>query len=130
MFRWLPWLFLLPCICTFPRFQPLHARRSTLVLFLTKKALLAVSTPQDSLDARSIVRHFVRPVTQVGIAGLPPRLQEILPEMDLGNQAHRKRFEDAIRGFQHGAGIDAAAMTRMYEAQTLWDEYMAESTSR
>ena len=50
--------------------------------------------------------------------------------MDLDNQAHRKRFEDAIRGFSHGAGIDAAAMNRMYEAQTLWDEYMAESTSR
>lgn len=68
--------------------------------------------------------------SQVGIAGLPDRLQEILPEMDLGNQAHRKRFEDAIRGFQHGAGIDAEAMNRMYEAQTLWDEYMAESASR
>lgn len=50
--------------------------------------------------------------------------------MDLGNQAHRERFEDAIRSFQHGAGIDAAAMNRMYQAQTLWDEYMAESTSR
>lgn len=66
----------------------------------------------------------------MGIAGLPKRLQKFLPEMDLGNQAHRKRFEDAIRGFQHGAGIDAAAMNRMYEAQTLWDEYMAESASR
>lgn len=67
---------------------------------------------------------------QVGIAGLPRRLQDLLPEMDLGNQAHRMRFEDAIRGFQHGDGIDSAAMNRMYEAQTLWDEYMADSTSR
>lgn len=66
----------------------------------------------------------------MGIAGLPQRLQEILPEMDLDNQAHRKRFDDTIRSFSHGAGIDDAAMNRMYEAQTLWDEYMAESTSR
>lgn len=61
---------------------------------------------------------------------MPLRLLEVLPEMDLSNKAHRKRFEDAINSFQHGAGIDAAAMNRMYEAQTLWDEYMAESASR
>lgn len=93
---------------------------------------VAISTPPPSST-----RAYIRPpnsmypyLSQVGIAGLPQRLQEILPEMDLDNKAHRKRFEDAISGFSHGAGIDAAAMNRMYEAQTLWDEYMAESASR
>ncbi|CAN0343829.1 unnamed protein product [Ectocarpus sp. 12 AP-2014] len=79
------------------------------------------------LNAPQSLLHLIN---KVGIAGLPQRLQEVLPEMDLSNMAHRKRFEDAINGFQHGAGIDAAAMNRMYEAQTLWDEYMAESASR
>lgn len=50
--------------------------------------------------------------------------------MDLGQEAHRRRFEDTINGFQHGGGIDSEAMGRMYEAQTLWDEYMAETTSQ
>ncbi|CAM9316161.1 unnamed protein product, partial [Hapterophycus canaliculatus] len=79
------------------------------------------------LNAPQSLLHLIN---KVGIAGLPDRLREVLPEMDLDNQAHRKRFEDAIKGFQHGAGIDAAAMNRMYEAQTLWDEYMADSASR
>ncbi|CBN76581.1 protein of unknown function DUF399 [Ectocarpus siliculosus] len=79
------------------------------------------------LNAPQSLLHLIN---KVGIAGLPQRLREVLPEMDLSNMAHRKRFEDAINGFQHGAGIDAAAMNRMYEAQTLWDEYMAESASR
>lgn len=49
--------------------------------------------------------------------------------MDLGKEAHRKRFVDAINTF-HFTGMDEAAMSRMYEAQTLWDEYMAETASR
>lgn len=61
--------------------------------------------------------------------GLPTKVRELLPEMDLGQEAHRRRFEETIGGFQHGGGIDDAAMTRLYEAQTLWDEYMAETTS-
>lgn len=64
------------------------------------------------------------------MSGLPKRLRPILPEMDLGQEAHRLRFENAINAFPHGAALDADAMNRMYEAQTLWDEYMAESASR
>lgn len=64
------------------------------------------------------------------MAGLPKRIKDILPEIDLDQEPHRRRFEDTIKGFQHGAGIDSEAMGRMYEAQTLWDEYMAETTSQ
>ncbi|CAN0046958.1 unnamed protein product, partial [Ectocarpus fasciculatus] len=96
--------------------------------------LVGLNAPQSLLHlinkaSKHARRRRIRR-NSVGIAGLPQRLLEVLPEMDLSNKAHRKRFEDAINGFQHGAGIDAAAMNRMYEAQTLWDEYMAESASR
>lgn len=65
------------------------------------------------------------------MAGLPKKMRDILPEMDLGQQAHRQRFEDTINGFQHGGAVmDPAAMRRLYEAQTLWDEYMAETASK
>lgn len=76
-------------------------------------------------------RLFHRLAGQLGMAGLPKQVTEILPEMDLGQEAHRRRFEETINGFQHGgAAIDDDAMSRMYEAQTLWDEYMAESASK
>lgn len=61
--------------------------------------------------------------------GLPKQLREVLPEMDLEQEAHRRRFVDTISGFQHGMDIDGDAMDRMYQAQTLWDEYMAETAS-
>ena len=64
------------------------------------------------------------------MAGLPQRVKEVLPEMDLGQESHRRRFEETINGFQHGRGMDSEAMGRMYEAQTLWDEYMAETASQ
>lgn len=56
----------------------------------------------------------------------------LLPEMDLGQVLHRQRFEDSINSFAgaHGGGMDIGAMDRMYQAQTLWDEYMAETASR
>eukprot|EP00904_Undaria_pinnatifida_P011366 jgi/Undpi1/735/HiC_scaffold_10.g04199.m1 len=69
-------------------------------------------------------------INKVGMAGLPQRVKEVLPEMDLGQESHRRRFEETINGFQHGRGMDSEAMGRMYEAQTLWDEYMAETASQ
>lgn len=75
-------------------------------------------------------QSLLKLINRVGMEGLPKRIKEVLPEMDLGQEAHRRRFEDTINGFQHGEGIDSAAMGRMYEAQTLWDEYMAETTSQ
>lgn len=77
-----------------------------------------------------LLSRFYFCVFQVGMAGLPKRIKDVLPEMDLGREAHRRRFEDTINGFQHGERIDSEAMGRMYEAQTLWDEYMAETTSQ
>ena len=67
---------------------------------------------------------------QVGVDGLPQQIKDVMPDMDLGQEKHRKRFEETISGFQHGRDIDEAQMTRMYQAQTLWDEYMAETASK
>ncbi|CAM9891242.1 unnamed protein product, partial [Sphacelaria rigidula] len=71
-------------------------------------------------------------VNKVGIEKLPKRIMALLPEMDLGQVLHRQRFEDSINSFAgaHGGGMDIGAMDRMYQAQTLWDEYMAETASR
>lgn len=66
-------------------------------------------------------------VVKNGLDGLPPSLKQLLPEVDLGDARHRLQFLSAMRANGHDA--DPTTMARMYEAQTLWDEYMAESAS-
>ncbi|CAN0444377.1 unnamed protein product, partial [Discosporangium mesarthrocarpum] len=68
-------------------------------------------------------------VSKVGLDGLPRELRQLLPEMDLGQTAHRHRFKEAMEAFPHGE-TDDATFQRMYESQTLWDEYMADTASR
>jgi hypothetical protein len=48
-----------------------------------------------------------------------------------GNAKHRSQFEAAIgvSGGTHGM-FSKEALQHMYEAQSLWDEYMAESVAR
>lgn len=61
---------------------------------------------------------------------MPKDIQAVMPEMDLSQERHRERFEESMRMFPHGTALDEAAMDRMYQAQTLWDEYMAETASK
>jgi len=68
-------------------------------------------------------------VAHGGIESVPSWLQELLPEMDLSQRQHRRRFEDTLRmqnahreRAQPHPGLDHA-----YTAQVLWDEYMADS---
>ena len=60
-----------------------------------------------------------------------PELRRILPQrMDLANEAHRVRFENTIASASSSMGRpvpEAASMQRLYEVQTLWEEYMADS---
>ena len=60
-----------------------------------------------------------------------PELLRILPQrMDLANVAHRVRFENNIASASSSMGRpvpEAASMQRLYEVQTLWEEYMADS---
>jgi uncharacterized iron-regulated protein len=66
--------------------------------------------------------------SQLGYANLPNRLKEVLPDVDLNVQKHKDQFYALIGG--HGEGQrNIAALERMYETQTLWDEYMAESAA-
>lgn len=74
-------------------------------------------------------RELVSLVGKHGIAGLPADFAPYLPEMDLGNEKHYARFTEAI-GASHGPAMPEGKLARMYEAQTLWDEYMAESIAR
>ena len=52
--------------------------------------------------------------------------------MDLHNATHYQRFTDALAaaGASHGSRVPQEKLAKMYEAQTLWDEYMAESAAK
>ena len=76
--------------------------------------------------------RLVAMVANNGLGNLPSELQPFLPEMDLKNEQHYKRFETAMMAAGHGhsggeAMMETQNMRRSYEAMTLWDEYMAAS---
>jgi uncharacterized iron-regulated protein len=68
-------------------------------------------------------------VGQVGLVNLPPKLKKLLPDVDLGVTKHREQFEAAIGAFGGHPDMKEEAFSRMYQVQTLWDEYMAESAA-
>ena len=68
-------------------------------------------------------------VGEVGLANVPSKLKSLLPNIDLGVAKHREQFEAAIGAFGGHGSMSSDAFTRMYEVQTLWDEYMAESAA-
>ena len=83
----------------------------------------------------------VQAVSRVGLAGVAPQLRDYLPEVDLTNSEHRRRFVEAIGGKiddetgailpperegLHGP-MSVADVQRSYEAMALWDEFMASS---
>eukprot|EP01041_Mallomonas_annulata_P009966 gene9966-20727_t len=67
-------------------------------------------------------------VGQQGLEALPPKLKALLPHVDLTNVQHKQLFYNAIRLSGH-VPSNREALDRMYQAQTLWDEYMAESAA-
>ena len=68
-------------------------------------------------------------VGEVGLANVPSKLRNLLPNIDLGVVKHREQFEAAIGAFGGHGTMSSDAFNRMYEVQTLWDEYMAESAA-
>lgn len=77
--------------------------------------------------------QVVEYVASFGLEEIPQNLKELLPAIDLSNQMHKERFISAIsESSGHGDAVSNEStvfMNRLYEAQTLWDEYMAESAS-
>jgi uncharacterized iron-regulated protein len=67
-----------------------------------------------------------RYVSAFGLDGLPQSIQALLPAVDLANAKHRQMFMEAITGSTVHSDEN---LERMYQTQTLWEEYMAQSVS-
>jgi uncharacterized iron-regulated protein len=76
--------------------------------------------------ALNVQRDLVRKVAQSGIEGLSPEDKKKLPKMDLTDQSHRAYIKSIYKGHQDGSAKD---FKKFYEAQSLWDEGMAETLS-
>ena len=82
---------------------------------------------------------IVKAVAKKGLAKLPSSQREQLPELDLANVKHRTWFDaqmasiDAHGGHTHGKSLSPAEQKardqRIYTAQVLWDETMAETAT-
>ncbi len=85
----------------------------------------AVRTSHLPLRGLNIPRDWVRTVARSGFEGLDADAKaQLPPKMDLTNKLHRQVYDALIGGHPMG---DAASMDRMYAAQVLWDEAMADS---
>lgn len=67
-------------------------------------------------------------VSAVGFEQLPGQIKKLMPEVDFNVESHLQYFVQSMRGSTH-MSESSESFRRMYEAQTLWDEYMAESAS-
>jgi len=74
----------------------------------------------------NVPRDLVRRVAQNGIKKLTSEDKKQLPEMDLTDQQHRAYIKSIYKSHQGGV---AEEFENFYEAQSLWDEGMAETLS-
>jgi len=74
----------------------------------------------------NVQRDLVRKVAEQGIEGLSSEDRATLPEMDLSDRAHRAYVRSIYKDHQEGSARDFG---RFYQAQCLWDEWMAETLS-
>jgi hypothetical protein len=74
----------------------------------------------------NVPRDLVRRVAHNGIKKLSSEDKKQLPEMDLTDRPHRAYMKSIYRSHQGGA---AEEFESFYEAQSLWDEGMAETLS-
>lgn len=80
------------------------------------------------LKPLNATRELTRAVAKSGLSGLTPRLRRQLPELDLGDHAHRESFDKAMAG--HPSGPDSGFdMDKFYAAQVVWDETMASNAA-
>ncbi len=84
----------------------------------------AVKENHLPLVGLNVPREWVRSVGRGGYEALPTSAKlQLPPELFLGNVSHRKVF-DALMG---GHSMTGASVDRMYAAQVLWDEGMADT---
>jgi uncharacterized iron-regulated protein len=69
--------------------------------------------------------ELVRKVSRKGLAALDEEEQKQLPELELDDEAHRAEFDRLTEGHPPPAG----GADRMYAAQVVWDETMADSAA-
>lgn len=79
------------------------------------------------LIALNAPEGMVKAIRESGVEGLPPDLKAKLPEMDLSNATHREWVKQAM-GAHHA--VNADRFERAYSIQVLWDETMAETTTK
>lgn len=83
---------------------------------------------QARLLALNAPRELVRAVRQKGIASLSADQVRKLPDLDLGDELHRKWFAGVFASGGHPA--TASEVDAFYVAQVVWDESMADGTAR
>jgi uncharacterized iron-regulated protein len=74
----------------------------------------------------NVPRDLVRKVAQNGIDGLSSADRKMLPAMDLTDQQHRAYIKSIYKSHHAGSARD---LEHFYQAQSLWDEGMAETLS-
>ena len=93
----------------------------------------------------NIPLQVVEFVSRNGYDSLPEAFKELIPGLDLSNAKHKRRFYEMIGMFpDEGSAINDGTsslssnvhgklsnkqLENLYEAQTIWDEYMADSAS-
>jgi uncharacterized iron-regulated protein len=77
--------------------------------------------------ALNVQRDLVRRVAQHGIEKLPSEDRKKIPEIDFTDQQHRAYIKLMYEGHQGGLADD---FNNFYQAQSLWDESMAERLSQ
>jgi len=77
--------------------------------------------------ALNVQRDLVRRVAQNGIKKLSTQDKKQLPEMDLTDKQHHTYIKSIYKGHQGGS---AEGFKNFYQAQSLWDEGMAETLSQ
>lgn len=80
----------------------------------------------------NVDRQVSRALARGGLEDLPPELKAQVPTLDLSDDAHRAYVREAM-GFSSQEGQEAhggLSFENLYQAQVLWDEYMAESVEQ
>lgn len=94
---------------------------------LYKGILDSIKNYRLKLIGLNVQRDLVRKVAQDGIEGLSPEDKEKLPKIDLTDQEHRAYIESIYKKHEGGFAKD---FEHFYQAQSLWDEGMAETLSQ
>lgn len=90
---------------------------------------LLLTAREFSLEALALnaPKELTRKIGRGGLAALDASEAKQLPELDLGNAAHKAYF-DAAMG-DHPMPADGPSLENMYAAQVVWDETMADAAA-